>query len=820
MKKNFFKKKLASGLALALVVASLSPAGVSAATATKIVKQGGAAAPTVLYVGDKGTDYSLSKTYKTNTYNWKISNSKLATINAKTGVVTAKAPGTVTIRVTARNAKTNKWLKDFTMKLYIKQRADKVDIGSDDFTLGAGEVKDLNAVKTPKTSTDVIVYASSDEKVATVNATTGVVKAVAPGEATITVYSKGLKSSPITSKYNRTDSVKVTVAFGVSEVKQTAHNELALTFNGDAKDVKATDISIVKESTKQVFAVNTVKADGTKLTVTTFASLNDGSVYTLTYGGKSLNFTATDNVVADLTFNKVTVPYETQTAITVSTVDAKGVVLGTYGLDEDEAKIDFEVTTDQGYITDNKLVLFKIGDTAKATATYHTFKYDDAGNEVGAITRTATITAIDQTAVTIASVEYTIATEKPNWDKFTASTRLAVNDDAYSIYLNIKKSDKSTVDPTEAALYSFESSNNDVLLVNSNADLSAGLVAVSQGTAYVLVKKDNKVVYNLLVNIVAERKTTSLELGATSVTLSNAETANDTKDVSVVIKDQYGDVKSKTEVASVEVLSVPSGIAKIDVQNNDAYYETLAGKVTFKGEVAVGTYVYKLTVDKVSKTVAVTVKAPVDAATASYGFEITNKTVDTAFASADDLKNVTIKVPVTKGGVLVKYLDLESLPDEDIVVKKGTDVITDYTVSGSTITFKAVSADADKVVTKAAAGSYSVSIKFEHMTTGKVSTITNGFVVNDTQAGVTVARKATTASVTGTFEDLILSEKSNVVNSVFKFTYKGTDITPEVTAVSYKELGKTVSISKVTVLVEIEGYKVPVEVTINGSFTY
>ncbi|MFV0343509.1 MAG: Ig domain-containing protein [Anaerocolumna sp.] len=803
MKKNFFTKKLASGLALALVVASLSPAGVSAATATKIVKQDKSKAPNVLYVGDKGTDYSLSNTYKSNTYSWKISNSKIATINAKTGVVTPKAPGTVTIRVTARKASTNKWLKDFTMKIYVKLRADSIDIGAEDFTLGAGESKDLNAVKTPAKSTDTVVYASSDEKVATVDAKTGVVKAVAPGEAVITVYSKGTSKSAITSKYNRTDSVKVTVAFGVTEAKQTKANEFKLTFNGDAKDVKASEISIVKKSTNQVYAVNTVEADGVVATVKTFAALTDGSVYVLTYAGKSIEFTASNGKVTDLKINTVTIPNETATAVTVSTLDTNGVVLGTYGLDETEAKLDLALTTEEGYISDNKLVLFNVGNTAKLTATYHTFEYDESGNEVGSIVVTGIITAIAQNSVTVTDYDFTIAKTTPDFDDYTKNTKLAIGDEGYSVYFQTTDSNDVV-----SAAYTFETSNSDVLLVATNGSVQA----VAQGTAYILVKDtDGKIVYTIPVSIVAERKATSLVLGATSATLSNSANFEDTKSVTVVVKDQYGDVFADANIAEVDVLNKPSSVTEATAA---ALATAAAGKVVFAAQGAtVGTYVYKLTTEGLSKTVAITIKAPTTAAPV-YKVVQSAKTVDTAFASADDIEDVTVKVAITRGGIVDGYVDLEA--DATVVLKKGTttlDPATDYTVSGTSIIFTAVSADdTTNVVSKADAGSYSYTIEFT-TTTGTTSVETKlagGFVISDTQAGVNVTRKATSgASVT----------------DAFKFTYLGTTVeATQVTDADEVVLTNSSSVYVKTVVVNVVitddsvNYIVPITVTVNASY--
>lgn len=815
MKKNFFKKKLASGLALALVVASLSPAGVSAATATKIVKQGGAAAPTVLYVGNKGTDYSLSKTYKTNTYSWKISNSKLATINAKTGVVTPKAPGTVTIKVTARNAKTNKWLKDFSMKLYIKQRATSIDIGSDDFTLGAGEKKDLNAVKTPKTSTDVVVYASSDEKIAKVDPKTGVVTGVAPGEATITVYAKGLNSSAITSKYNRTDSVKVTVATGISEVKQTVVNKLELTFNTTLEKIATTDLSIVNDVTKQVIAIKEAKIDGKVVTVETFSDMADGNKYTITYDKKDTQFTATDGVVADVTFSKSTIAFDTATEIKVSTVDSKGVVLASYPYGSvTDSKLDFAIETTKGYTNGSKLVLFQIGDTAKLTATYHTYKYDTNGNEIGAIKKEATLTAVDKTAVNVSKYAYTVSKDQPDWDKLTTNTKIAIEDKDQKLWLKVTKSDDSTAAVDE---YTFDSSNKNVLLVsNDGVNLAANLVAVSEGSAYVLVKnKDGKVVWSLPVNIVAKRKASALLLDKESVTLSNSVSANDSTTVALTVKDQYGDNMDLTKLDSATVslvntnadATVPKSLTVTD------------GKVSVSGlngvSITAGTYQYKITLGSLTRTFVVVIQKPDVKAAPTYKLVLSDNSVDLKFdGSSTSDKLVTVKVAVLRGGVVDGYIDATKTNYE--VVKGSTVVATNSAVSGDALTFEALTVDGSHTVAKAETGSYTVKATFDGINGEPAKlTLTGGFVLTDSQAGIVATQQKDNAKG--------LSVEAAIADA-YKFSYEGKTITvsaSDITKVDSTDLNNSTFVRTAYVNAPIvkDGttYKVPVKVTFNAT---
>lgn len=290
MKKNFFKKKLASALALALVVASVSPVSASAATAAKIVDKGASTPTAILYVdkvayGKSAVNFDLSKTYAGTTYTWTVSDSKKATIGAKTGYVVAKAPGVVTVKVAAKT-KAGK-TTTFTTKVTIRKRATAVAAG-EDVALKVGETKTQAAVVTPSNSTDAVKYVSDKPEVATVDAKTGAVTAVKTGEATITVYAKAASAAPDSSQYNVSDSYKVTVTNAITKVAAVSPKKLAVTF---AESLTGTTY------TKDNFTVLTSDTS-TKNYVQSIATSTDGKTVTLTFyseltSGKTYDVTAT-----------------------------------------------------------------------------------------------------------------------------------------------------------------------------------------------------------------------------------------------------------------------------------------------------------------------------------------------------------------------------------------------------------------------------------------------------------------------------------------------------------------------------------------------
>ena len=113
----------------------------------------------------------------------------------------------------------------------------------------------------------------------------------------------------------------------------------------------------------------------------------------------------------------------------------------------------------------------------------------------------------------------------------------------------IKNADGKEIDATEYAKYTVESSDNTVLMLVNNTltNKTVKLTPLKSGTAYILIKKDDKVVGSVAIEVGAERTVASLELDKYNVTLSNSIkdasglTVADNKVVKTTLKDQYGD---------------------------------------------------------------------------------------------------------------------------------------------------------------------------------------------------------------------------------------------------------------------------------------
>ena len=826
MKKNFFKKKLASALALALVVASVSPSPLSASAATvaKIVDKGSSKATAVLYVdkvsyGKSAVNFDLSKTYAGTKYTWTISDSKKATIGAKTGYVVAKAPGVVTVKVTAKNkkGKTSK----FTQKVEIRKRATAVAAG-DDFTLSSGETKTLKATVTPSNSTDAVRYYSSDEKIATVDAKTGVVTAVGAGEATITAYAKANAAAPNASQWNVTDTVKVTVPVGIASVKQNSSTEVAATFNTNmASDkVKASDFSIVNDATKQVIAIKEAKADGTGVVkLTTFASMADGKTYNVTYNKKTVQFVATDGVVATLSITPATVVFGKETEIKVNTVDSKGIVINTYAYGSiSDSKLQFDISDIKGGYMSNgsKLVLNNIGDTAKATATYHTWKWE-GGQEVGAIKTELTITAVDKTALGVEKYEYTISKNQPNWSKYTTDTRLAKGEQS-TLWFRVKNTDGTYASKND---YNFSTSNGNVLLAanTTGSDLAATVKGIAEGSAYVLVKdQKGNVVWSLEVTVVSEKTASNITLDKDDVQVSNFTTkVTDTKIINATLFDQYN---KEIDIAAGDLtIGRPSVSSTVNLPQVTASGSAIIVKglgEDNKNGATVGTYNY--TVKKGNAVRNFTVRVVTPNGSTSYELEANatnfNTTVDGKLPSTSQY---LAKVAIKKGDAVVNYATIK-----EVSIKKGNTVVASasaISANGIDISLDVVKIDNNNKIVKLETGNYTVDVTYFEDGSTTTNTFNKGFYVYDNQPELKAIQKEYTVNA---------SNLKDAVLKAFEFQYDGRTIKPVDSNIDVKEDSINNSnmhhISSVTVYVDmvVDGKQclVPVKADVNANITY
>jgi len=669
-------------------------------------------------------------------------------------VLTPKIPSIFPVKVTYKTS-TKKSAKTKTKKLTYTMKVAKVGVAlSGDSVVAIGNTTKLTNTK-KNSSRAKITYTSSDDSIATV-AADGTVTGVKAGKATITAKITVGKDSATTTK-----DVEVK-NYVLSTVAQNKLTELTATVTGNTKNLKPTDFVVKNETTNVVYPVSKVSVDSkdaSKVTLTLFSELKDAATYDVTLDGITKTFVASDGKVASIALDTATIPYATETEVKLVSKDANGVIVKEMKLDETDANYSFTIDPKgNGYTNGSKLYLNKIGDTAEATIEYKTGKYDQNGKPEGNIgPNKVTITAADQATVNGFAVRIDAAGKK--FDKAKDTNKIAKGETKVAY---IKITDANGKEVSDYNNYSVESSDKASLMVSGSLAADPHCVyitAVKNGAAYLLIKKDNKVVGSVAIDVVAERTVATLELDKYSVTVSKSADLKNAIPVKATVKDQYGDDIDAT--LTVECLSTDVKNLKAANVTSGIYY-TYDGKktVTFNYTADAGNYVYKISYKKdgkevVAKTVSVAVKT-VDTSKVN-GWRIDVSNVDLKVDKDNKAaKDVVLKVIGTNNGVDATEVKADSWEVKD---KDGKVVTT--TPSGSAIKITAVKENSTvsggaitALEKKLAVGTYSVKaiVKVD----GKDVVLTTSFTVSDSQSATSVGVEKQTVAADGkTVEDAL-----------------------------------------------------------------
>jgi hypothetical protein len=857
------KKVLAFALAAAMVVTAVPATNAQAASTAKL----SAKKATVYSAGYKTVTVTTPKSWKSVKVTATSNKKSVATVKktaAKKIKVTGVKPGTakVTVKVTYKTS-TKKNAKAKTKKLTYTMKVAKASVAlSGDSAVAVGSTTKLTTTK-KASSRAKITYTSSDETIATVSED-GTVKGVKAGKATIKAT---LKIGKDTATATQEVEVKNYV---LSTVAQNKLTELTATVTGDTKNLKATDFAIKSEATKVVYPVSKVSVDSkdaSKVTLTLFSELKDAATYDVTLDGITKTFVASDGKVASIALDKATIPYATETEVKLVSKDANGVVVKELKYGETDSNYDFTINTNgNGYTNGSKLYLNKVGDTATAEITYKTGKYDQNGKPEGNIgPNKVTITATAQSEVNNFAVRIDDTAKK--FDKAKDTNKIAVNETKVAMF-KIQNADNQEI--SDYSKYTFESSDKSVLMLASNkvgTNNSIAITALKNGTAYILVKKDDKVVGSVAIDIVAERAVATLDVDKSAVTLSQ-DLTNDTKKVNVTLKDQYGDKWAGDYNLNVECLSTDAKNAQgntltVNAVNANAAskYFTFTAKtgkdVTFNATAEKGNYVYKISYKKdnkevAAKTVSVAVKkADVNATVSAYRLDIDNSNVDMKVDNDNKEKTINIQMIGVADGV-----DKEVENDATFTVKKadGTKIFVGNK-NAETTTHAAISASTGSLVVKPViisggalavkqldAGTYTVIAEKNIVENGttKTVTISTSFTITDTQAKAEVEVKNNTvtgntveqmlkdaiivtfdgktytsvASVTDKDGALDIGEVEATLNDGTKIKKDNNNLNTNISA------GKYFTVTKLTVKVKVAtGIDTYVTVTVPGAIT-
>ena len=756
-----FKKVLASTLAAAMVVTALPVTPANAAAAPKL-----STTKAAVYVGQSKTiKVTTPKTWKSVKVKATTSKKSVAKVKASKKKVTVKAvkAGTAKVTVKVTGKKSGKAVKK-TLKATITVKNPSLTLkAASEVAVGAKET----VKATVKPASTKVTFSSSDDAIATVDATTGEVTGVKAGEVTITA--KAGKT---------TKTVKMAVKdFILKDVKQATTTKLTATVAGNTAALKASDFVITNTSSKATVAAKSVsvdKTDKTQVTVETYVAMADGKDYTVTVADVTKTFTATDGkiVKAEISPASVVVPTPANNSdgsnandIVAKFTDASGVEIasvkpleGTTKVPTGFTYVEFKVdATNNGYLSGNTLNLYKVGNTAKVTAIAHTGKYNASAVEEGNITAEATITGVDPTAVTTSAwnVKLGKSSDKASEFKNIKETKLAVKDTDVYAYIQRATSDGKTANAKD---YTFESSNNDVMTVSTASTTVKDTTAVAvtpykSGTAYIIVKDAKKnVVTTLAVTIGDERKVTALSLDKNSFVLSSKNGIDNDVTVKATAKDQYGEeVTIASGLTCKNANSQIDDSKKIDIKNNTI--KVTKPDLTKYDKDSSNTYIVEYKDVKVTFTIVVKAYDKTTTTPAAFDLVLGADKAD-AIVKADATANTTISADVIgydKNGVKVEKVAATDatwkLEKDGKAAKDATGVTTGSALS--TINVNSISSGAQM-----ASGIYTLTVTY------KEKKFVKTFEVTNTQPSVSVERVATEgASVT----------------SCFKFTYEGTE---------------------------------------------
>ncbi len=728
------------------------------------------------------------------------------------------------VKVTAKKAG-KKVTKKLTAKITVKNPALTLKAASE---VAVGATEQITA--TVKPANTKVTYTSDNTEVATVDAN-GVVTGVKAGEATITANAG-----------KTTKTVKMTVKNVILQsVKQTKYNAIEAVITGKTSDIKAQDIVITNKTTNAVVAVKSVSVDekdASKVTLETYSSVTDGKDYSVTLDGVAKDFTATDATIADVNVSATQITANTTgTAVLAQLLDKNQVVVEEYKINDTlPGKVDYSITSATGYVSDDKIVLPEVGNTATAKITYHTFKYDATGKETDVIEKSFTITAVAD-ATTVSNFNYTITSDNfINWKgTVTKNTSLATNDtkNAYFYFLDSNKADVT-------ANYSVESSDNSVLLLAETSLATSGsakpvvVTGVNAGNAYINVKKDGKVVTSLPVTVKAARKLSDVKFGKTTL-YSSIDSNVSTKDETTVKGyDQYGEEYGISSVTGT-ILNAPA--AETTTVKGSTISLNLSNGVISPAatSLAKGDYLIKVdAVDSSNNTVSrtITLKAVDTAAiTASvYELSLSSAAEDLAVASStitgNANKTITIQVVEKKGNAPVAVETSSTItvtnPNGKALVSGTT---AGYTVTAGVATVKLVE-ETSKNVTKnfTDLGVYKVHAEYTD-SSSVVHKFDRTFTLTDTQTNAVIdVKKTSNTGVTASSNALTDAKSVLETAGVAKFYYDGQEVTVTSGSVTVptgaaKENGNALYIGKVMVKVTTAGgLTLSVPVNVNRTF--
>lgn len=395
---------------------------------------------------------------------WATSDPQTAAVDAD-GTVTAKEPGTVTVRASLHPFDNPEYPADVTAEIEIgivvgSAAVESVAINEDEtVAMFKGETKQLTCtVNPPNASEKTVVWSVTEgDDVVSVNADTGEVTALGPGSATVTVTSR--------SDAAKTDSCTVTVREAVTAVRLD-RDSLRLTLTEDGKTATLTAAVEPEEATDRTVRWTAVP-DG-------IVSVENGTVTALNAGTATVRAESVSNPGVYDECEVTVISPVTQITLNHSVYPAAS---GTF-----EVGLDFvlSATVTPGDATDKRLKW--------SVSPENIVSLDAATGTVTALkagTATVTVSAADGFGASASCV----VTVSP---ATAAVTKIVLNRESVNLYKGKSYRLTASVEPPNAAVktvtWSLEGgdgaatiSDDGLLSVNSNAGTAMFTVKATAG---------------------------------------------------------------------------------------------------------------------------------------------------------------------------------------------------------------------------------------------------------------------------------------------------------------------------------------------------
>lgn len=471
-----------------------------------------------------GETYQLSATYTPSNATateliWQSTNTTVATVNEKTGLVTAKAPGTTVIMVKpAYNPNNLSAMCTFT----VNQNTTGITLDTTTKTMEVGETYRMSYTISPNTATDKsVTWTSMDSNVATV--TDGLITAKGAGQTYIVARTKD----------GHTATCTVTVTQAATSIKLST-NDLTLRV-GDIYYVDATVTPTNSSETKftwtsQDSAVATVDSSGKVTAVGAGKTLiivktKKGDVQYLyitvqeSATGLTLNYTKrTITINKSFTLTPIFTPdTTTNTNVTwkssdekVATISEKGVVKGIAGgvavitcISEDGGFMETCIVTVNEPVSDITLnktsVSLALGKTVTLKATVksntsstQTLKWTSSNTKVATVNSKGKVTTkgVGKCVIRVSSTDGSDAYAECTIRVIRPVTSITLNKTTLQMIEGKTAKLKATVKPSNASYKTVNWSTSDENV--ATVDVNGNIVAVKAGSCKITATaKDN-----------------------------------------------------------------------------------------------------------------------------------------------------------------------------------------------------------------------------------------------------------------------------------------------------------------------------------------